>query len=386
MVSCHFSQMCESKISDQPFSRTKQALFVFDYMTDLPDLESLLKVLKSHHVHIIVLSKGYNSPDRLIKEIDRKLVRGCSTHEIVPLTRIHSTQRIVHRVMKYIDFAPTSDDQRLFEQLAEFTTGSPLLVNTTAEVLFSHYKSHRREESTSLKIVQSLYLKHTKCWSVSHDSPIPTYISRVRSISRNVVDRLPAIAKESDDSRDIWETDSMYDSWDSIVALVSSCGLSLEERLLLNCLSALGYCPVPLSLVTEISSVIAKSVDQSFLASTLYHKLMQYKLMKPYPLPVVSHPHSCKDCGEPELVYMYIPQLIAECLWNSMGTVDRLATLSILRLSLSQLHLCDSASVSIGSIHTFCSVLVEVFEKNFSTVGKEAYQELINDRLNCQWC
>ena len=200
----------------------------------------------------------------------------------------------------------------------------------------------------------------------------------MRSVSENVVSELPEIAAISQKYRDIWETDSKYDTWDSITKLVDCCGLSSEEKFLLNCLSAFECCPVPFSFVTEMSSIITQASQKVHLAGTLHQNLTKHKLVKPYPLPVVLHPaifrESSSEDHEPE--YVYIPQLLAQCFWKNMETLDKVAVLNVIYFSVSQLHLPSK------HIHGLFSLLVELLEQNYTLVSKECYKSVYSRLLS----
>ena len=341
-----------------PLSETQQALFVFDSMSELPNIESLLRIMKNYHVHIIVLSKSYESPENLIKAVDCKLVRGCKCHTIDPLTNIHSTQRLVHTLMTNIYFAPTTVDQRLFEQLAEFTSGSPPIVEITSQLLLASYSKNHSEAAQEISEKFSLKTQHS-------DPQVPHNLL-VRELSDNVGDKLPAVAELAEKQRDLWETKTVYDSWDSIIALVHNCGLTVLEVFLLNCLAAFGCYPVPFSIVTDISHIIAKSNHCDHLASSLHQKLVKFKFVKPCPSPAVLY--SC----ETELVY--VPQCLADCLWNNMEKVDKIAVLIVLHsCAESLLNQCSSRML----VHTlFPALFTKVFERNYTLIGREPYKQM----------
>ena len=86
---------------------------MFDGMTSLPDSEALLRLLESHYVHMIVIFKSCDSTDKLIKEVNCKLIRGCTIRKVEPLSLIHSTQHIVYSFLKENDFTPSNNDQEV---------------------------------------------------------------------------------------------------------------------------------------------------------------------------------------------------------------------------------------------------------------------------------
>lgn len=320
------------------------------------------------HVYIIVLSKSYESLDNLIKEVDCKLVRGCRCHAIDPLTNIHSTQQLVHTLMTNIYFAPTTADQRLFEQLAEFISGSPPIVEITSQILLASYSKNHSEAAQEISEKFSLKTQHSDPRS-PHNLPI-------RELSENVTDKLPAVVEHAEKQRDAWETNSVYDSWDSIyiTTFVDNCNLSTEEHFLLNCLSSFQGCPVPFSLVIKISSVITKSTQQEHLASTSYKKLIKYRLLKPYPSPVVLYSQNIWQDDDYELVH--IPQCVAECLCKTINSIDKVAALTVICAAVRQL---DN---TFGEYDYILHSLLEIIEQNYTLLGKENYQDTYTSILS----
>lgn len=315
-----------------------------------------------------MLSKNFESPDKLIKEVDRKLVRGCTIHNIEPLTMIHSTQRMVHSLMKKLDVTPSNPEQEMFEKLAEFTMGSPVIVEIASQVVVTCYD--QLQHRAMLHLNKMLSLEHK-------DVSKPDASSH----TDNIVSKLLACSYQCQGA---YQTDSMYDSWDSITKLVGECHLSSEERLLLNCLSIFGCSPIPFSLVIEMSSAITKTSQKAHLAGTLHQNLLKFKLLKPYPLPVVLHPTILKNEVTQVPEFLYVPQQLAQCLWNSMEVVDKIVVLSVTYATVSLLHRHSTTSIGCHDISGICSLLHEVFEENYVLVGEECYQQMYSLFLRCK--
>ena len=343
--------MLSTDLDQLPISEVQQALFIFDNMSQLPALEALLRILKNHFVHIIVISTAFDPPNKFIKEIDRKLVRGCTIHHIEPLTMIHSTQRMVHTLLKKLDVTPTNSDQEMFEKLAEFTIGSPVIVEIASEVVLTCYEQWQHNAVLHLNEMLSL-----------EDKSAPKI--------------------HSPGSGSIYRTDSMYDSWESIMKLIHECNLLPEERLLLNSLSIFKCCPIPISLVTEMSSLIAKSQQIVHLTSTLYQKLYKFKLMNRYPQPIVLHKLIIDQASQvPE--YLYVPQQVSQCLWNDMDNRDKVFALSLAYHTMSKLQYQSVSCQGDHDISGVCCLLLEVFEENSTLVGLNIYQDMYRLFLSC---
>ena len=120
---------------------------------------------------------------------------------------------------------------------------------------------------------------------------------------------------------------------------------------------------------------------KAHLAGSLHQKLLKYKLLKQYPLPVVLHPAILKSGKSSQtLELVHVPQQISRCLWNSMEDVDKVAVFSVTFSSVSVLH---QQSVD-SDVSGVCSLLHELFEENYSLVGEQCYQQIYGLYLSCK--
>ena len=308
-------------------------------MTELPTDESLLRILRNNHVHIIVVYDSHLPLDKLIREVDRKLVRGCSVHTIEPLTMIHSTQRIVFNVMEKYDFTPTNADQRVFEKLAELTLGSPLIIDTTVQLLLDY--------------LDSMGNKGVQC--LGQDLQLEGSLAKVS---------------------DAAESNSTCDLFDSMKKLFACNALSCEEQLLLNSLATYAGSPVPMVLVNEMSQLITQANHQAHLAGKLHQKLINHKLLLQYPSPVIVHPVLQESIpNDPKLELVYVPQHVAQYLWKDMEQMDKVFALSIGYHSVHQL--VNTFAEKSSFVHGAYSSLKGTFEINYDLVKKEWYQKVI---------
>ena len=360
-------------------SQTHHLLIIFDCIDQMPlfsdPATSLMALLRNSNTHIVVISKNYAPPDALLKEVDRQLLRGCKIIDVEPLSMIHTTQRIVHSVLKAHHLAPTNEDQNIFEKLAEFTSGSPALTDVATALLLSEVRHDSQDNpqdihDTLVTFKDQLSLDKmgpsTKpVIVVSRESPEGTAI--VRETSKNVYDHID----ETD--QDLWCTSSTCDSWQAVTMLVDQCSLTAEEKLLLFAVSMFSCSPIPMSMVTEVSSMIAKASQKLHISTSLHSKLFQMHLMKRYPLPVIMHPslNTQKQSTEQEFVYM--PQVIARAIWKDMmSPTDRAIALSTSYMSLHTLaDNTSSSDVGWGFLGGLCSLLLEVYELNYELMGKE---------------
>ena len=342
---------------------------------------SLMDLLKHPNTHIVVISKNYALPDALLREIDHELLRGCNIIDVKPLTMIHTTQRIVHSILSAHHLPPTNKDQNIFEKLAQFTSGSPALIDVTAALFLSWMEHDSQNElqdthDTLINFINQLALDgvgpSTKPVTVvRHEAPKGK--AKRCDISNNVYDNIVSIR---DPEQDPWCASSPYDSWQAVTTLIDQCSLSAEERLLLFAVSMFSCSPVPMSVVTEISSMIANATQKQHISTNLHSKLFQMQLMKRYPLPVILHPSLGVQQPSTEPEFVYVPQYIAQAIWKDMmSDGDKVMALTTMYMALRTLA-DNLGSSDIGFLGGLSSLLVELYELNYELMGKQCYQEV----------
>ena len=378
------------ELTDLPDVDSQPSLVVLDSSDQIPmEDPQLLNLLKKVNVHIVIISKNCAPPDLLQKSIDRQLIRGMKTIEVHPLSTIHATQRLVHSAMKNHHLAPSNQEQSVFEKLAEFTTGSPAILDLTSSLLNTTLNQMECSTEDSLhqfaKEVQLNELPTSKPISI----PTPGFQSQppkqqpyvtTRDIRSEVYDTIKMA-----DSDNVWTTSASYDSWQVITVLIKKCNLTPEEQLLLNCLSSFNCSPVPTSYITEISTIITKGSHQPHLASSLHTKLEKTNLLKVYPKPTVYHStlkNSSATDDREDNRFVYVPKFISEAVWKDMmQDVDKVMALTICYKALQnasrQLH-SDVDLLGIGSL------IVDNYEMNFKLVGKLCFQEVYDTFIRAQ--
>ena len=398
-------------------SETSPALFVFDSMMTLPQSEPLLQLMGNRHVHIVVLYKHYEPPKKLTREIDRQLVRGSKILPIDPLSMIDSTQRTVYTIQREMDFAPDNEDQIILEKLAEFTSGSPVLVDITSQLILAQLKEGDGGQGDP-PLVEEPWLQASQVGGDRGDSsvkeaqpspdghvelplkPVASHsevphramgmfadsialnVTRMdrelpascvfRDISQHVVSTVPSMTNLTWEQRDGWDTKCQYDSWDSISDLIRASNLKLEEEVLLNCLAIFGANPIPVSVTKALSSLISETSGQPHLAPSLLHNLKKMSYVSTYPLPVVIHPSIREASAAREPDFVYVPQYIANFLWKSLDDCDKAIALATSYHALSTLPTQHSSHFLLGLV----ALLVDAYELNFDLMGKECYREV----------
>ena len=363
-------------------SQTHPILIIFDYIDQTPRFfdpaTSLMTLLRNSNTHIVVIYKNYAPPDALLKEVDDQLLRGCKIIDVEPLSVIHTTQRIVHSILNAHHLAPTNEDQNFFEKLAKFMSGSPVLTDVATALLLSEIKRGSLDKTqdicdTLMNFMDQLCLDEMgpstnqgRC-----ESPKGTTLARERS--KNVYDHIDSI-KETE--QDPWCTSSSYDSWQAITMLIGQCSLIAEEKLLLFAISLFGCCPIPMSMVTEVSLMIINASWKPHVSTSLHSKLFQMHLMKRYPLPVIVHPslNTQKQSSEPEFVY--IPQHITQAIWKDMMSHrDKVVALSTSFMALRTLA-DNMSSSNTGFLRGLSSLLLEAYDLNYELMGEKCCQDV----------
>ncbi len=377
----HVRLELKQQLHEVHHSEAKPVLLVLDCIESMPTCsttEAMNKFLRHHSTHIVVLSKYYTSPDSLAKEIDQQLVRGCVVHEMKPLSMIHTTQRIVHSVLSKHHLAPSNEDQSAVEALAEFTSGSPILVNLTAALLKTQLEDSLTSASKS-EVLQTL--TESLCWNGAEKTNIPssshvtTRGAKVREIFSQAVTANPSMPITSQE--DLYLTDTVYDTWYSACALIDRCNLSPEERLLVNCISIFGCSPVPMSIVTRLSTMIGKATRKSHIVGSLATKLQALQLLKTYPTPVVFHPSLVTRCEAEEAEYVYVPTLISRAIWKDesfLTDTDKVFALATTYKAFESLQ--HSTNIEGTVIRGLICCLVEAYSEHFHLVGRQCYMEV----------
>lgn len=324
-------------------------LVVFDGLTELPGFNTPLHQLMKHtHIHfIVVVHKEFWSPNQLKQDIDRQFLRGCKEHRVETLSRIQSTQRTVYTIQTELDLAPDHRDQKILDQLSDFSNGSPVLVDATAQLLLAHLRDgpcdyhsdnvgddddaglHRAVERFS----DSIALNTT---GQGHGE-VGALITR--DISSEVTEDIPSLSVSpgrEERGGDVWGTSCSYDSWNSIHHLLRGYKLEPEMEVLLNSLSIFGCIPVPVSLATYISLCLTKSSDNPHLVGSMVTTLVRMGLLKKYPPPVVLYPAIMEPQHDGE-DFVCVPQCVADFLWKALNARDKVAAFTTCHYAISTL-------------------------------------------------
>jgi tetratricopeptide (TPR) repeat protein len=385
------------ELSELPFLESHPTLVVLYYLDHFPkeDDSPLLSLLKHSSVHIVVVSKTA-FPEQLQKSAHNQLIRGTNIINIKPLSTIHATQRLVHSALQNHHLTPSKTEQVLFEKLAEFTTGSPPIIDLTNSLL--DLTLTRTDASASTEDALKDFASGVRLSELPQQKPLSVpreHLSSqpqeqflrtpVRDVSRELYETI-----KKDGEEDVFITSAKYDSWQVVTVLIQHCDLTPEERLLLFCLSSFNCCPIPASYVTEIATIITKAAHQSHLASTLHNKLRDSKMLKVYPKPLIYHPNypNSSTDEETDIDFVYIPRFISAAVWKDMmSDFDKVMALTTcykaLQISASQYQNLvgqskQSTAENLQVLHLLgaASILVESFGQHFKLVGRLCFQQV----------
>ena len=337
------------------------ALFVFDGMTVLPSSEPFLRLMKNRHAHLVVLYTHNQSLDMLTRSIDHKLLRGSKVHIVEPLTNIDSTQRMVYAIQRETDLAPYNTDQDIFKQLAEFSCGSPVLVDIISQLILSWLKD--TDDATKRP-------SHLESFS-----PNETRVDNSFFVKHGISHHLTPLFSLADEQSDERDTKCRYDSWDSTFELITTSKLSREEEDLLNCLSIFGSNPIPMALITCLSSLICKASERPHLTTSLLQNLIKKGFIETYPLPVVIHPSikSSPPTDGPDIVH--VPQNIADFVCKSVDDQKNVIALTTSYTALSSL-LTQPPAQPLPFLLGLVSLLKDYSKLNLDLIGEACYKKV----------
>ena len=360
-------------LEELELTELKQSLLILDGLSQLPTSESLLQLMGNRYAHCIVLFDDCLSPDTLVRTIDHELLRGCKVHHLEPLSMIQTTQRIVYSMQQVSHFCPSSKDQAIIERISKMTSGSPVLVNIVACLLSSFLGNVSEDPRKVLEdFEQSLFTDFERCKSPSDSSSLrslsPLSNSSERSLSSNVQESLSSIDVLSPECRDEWDTPSSYDSWDTLTGLLEAGQFGIETKLLLDCLSHLGSGPIPVNIVSSLSTLITKTSGKTHLAGSLLNQLMDKGFVKLYPSPVVIHAN-LKE--ETDIQFVYVPKYVGDYFERNLDHPDKAIALSVCYRTLSDTSFSYS-SILFGLLRS----LMEFFELNSDEFGNQCYSKV----------
>lgn len=383
-------------------SLLRPTLVVLDNLLSLPQPGHLLSLLKNNNTHIIVILSDFSVPDSLRKEIDHKLIRGLNVISLKPLSRIHSTQRIVHSVLCEHEFTPHSREQAILEEIANKVGGSSSIVDVTSALLGRCIEECVNDSDTSDAEERSLDFLSVFSENVLTESSTD-------STKRQPTDSTELQSTDASSNTGKKDKDLSITRYTS--RLLDGFHLTQSEYLLLFSLAMFGPVPIPKSIIDTAQSLIMMAKPSSETLGTLMpiSNLISAKLLLVYPSPVIVVPsESLKGSSqqtsysfarrrrssdtsqlEEDADYFYVPQLVKDALWENMKDLDREFAITAAYKSLERLGKKIEKEVSEDSkgcvedpsVH-FGGGLAHVLVNLLESKGQEVKDETLLD-MSC---
>lgn len=304
-------QVLKTNLDNLEPSELHPILLVFDGLTTLPSTEvgddssrALLKLMSSPHVHCVVLYKYY----------------------------YHLPDKLIQTVSQDLQ---RRCDAYTIEPLSVIESTQRIVYTLQREVDLAPYNSDQQNLE--------------KLAELTSGSPILV----------DIISRL--ILKKDLASVSTWESITISN-------IINSFVLTAEEKMLLNCLSIFGCCPIPVYPITDaLSSTICSG--QPHLTPSLLRNLISKSLILTYPSPVVFHPSLDSISVREEFVYL--PQDVGNYLWKSLEDHDKAVALSITHCTLASL-----STVSRSCCSKFLLCLVKRLKNTMEPLmGEECFME-----------
>eukprot|EP00731_Ephydatia_muelleri_P036075 Em0199g1a len=258
-------------------------LVIIDSVTELGNISSPFEaLLTSSLTHIIILYTSTSPPTPLIREVDTRLVRGCTQLQLEPLSTTLTMQRMVHAMLSRRHFAPRNRDQHVLAQLVSLTLGCPDITSLTAELVYR----------------------------VSMDCADP-----MGDLCTRLVQPLQAHTKDAD---------RIVEFVDYVINLLK---LDRMQQFVFWVLGTFGPIPILHSVATRIESLVLSVVGAGAKGGgLLIGHLLDAHLLKVYPSLVIKAP-----CGEVmKRIPLYIvPSLVCESALRGMNKMDAIFAIGV---------------------------------------------------------
>ena len=316
-------------------SPTHPVLIVFDDINQMSDLTSLMNY---SNMQIVVISKNCTPLDQ---EIACQLQRSCKIVDVGPLSILHTIQRIVHSMLSGYHLSPSKKHQNVLEKLAQFTCGSPYLIDMAVGLFLSEMNHDSQNLSQD-----------------AHDTLV--HLSNILSLHEMRPSTIEEPKQNLSHSRQV------------VTTLVHDCSLNEEEEKLLFAMSVFSSIPIPMTMVTKVSSIIMKASKKLHISTKLHSNLLMMQLVERYPPPVILHHSLSVQQLSAMPVFVYIPPYMVQTIWKDMMS-DRDKVLALKRMHMALHTLTGNLSSSgIGFLRGLNSYLNEL---EYELMGVQCYQE-----------
>ena len=256
---------------------------IIDGVTELGDLSPRLEaLLTSPLTHIIILYTSTTPPTPLIREVDVRLVRGCTQLQLEPLSTTLATQRVVHALLSRRHVAPGNRDQHVLAQLVSLTLGCPDLTALVAELVY---------RASKVSVDPMGYL-HTR-----------------------LVQPMVMHPKEAEDR-----------VVEFVHYLVDLLELDKTQQFVFWVLSSFGPIPILQSVASRIESMVLSAVGTKGSGLLIAH-LLDARLLKVYPSPVVIA--TSREAALKRIPLYIVPKLLCESALRGMNKREAIFSIAM---------------------------------------------------------
>ena len=338
-------------------------LVVFDNIQSLPVSEFLHALLKNYNTHIIVTTNLSEPTDNLKKEIDHQLLRGCDITQLKPLSVLHTTQRIVHSILRDDHFTPLNREQEILTHLAESTCGSPTLVDIVSALLQQCIK-----DSESGDFLGDFTSRVELDLEEARPTPLPS-----------VKDEDPEV------------TTSRASGFTSY--LIDGFNLPSPDFFLLSVLSIFGPVPIPRALVEGAQSLVLTAKFGKHCRDGIQNpleNLFSANLVRVYPSPVIVPPGGASMLQATQSIdasFYYVPQLVCDALWEKTQGADRVFSITVAYKALLQYSKQLETEENLSGLYFaagLAKLLVRLCDTNYDLLTLNCYREAYRLFVACR--
>lgn len=333
-------------LTEHLLSISQPVLLVLDRFFTLPLSHSPLStLLHKTNVHVIISSHISLTPSKLDDEVHKELNRGVFLQELKPLQFLSSMQRIVYNIMKQFDLTPMNEEQSIIESIETCTCGHPMLIDITDEVLKNCVESCNGDCSDGLMlfyneiIIQSL--EESKRAFARDEKNHHGFSERKQQAQETTDTPSNAIPLQRTDNSHTVLDDLYRENNPAIIytqVILRYINLSHLEYVLLCSLSTIGSVPVHTIVIDTLEKLLMDQVNDKGSGMELQKILKKYKLLIPYPQPVIKLPENIKPNKPFTSDYLIMPPVICESLKSLFTDQDKIVYTSLLYYTLNELH------------------------------------------------
>ena len=282
------------------------------------------------------------TPKEFVKTIDRELIRGTNVIDLKPLSSLHTTQRVVHAIMKGCDtddFIPYNEEQRTLSLITEYIGGSPDIIDVTSTVLVERL-SQEDGIKQRRKVLEEFCEDVIEREDSERNSESPELTKAEEQFPLSMVATESVAKTKCDDDEDKALKTSTVVSFTS--NLLKYLNLPQTDYFLLMALHWFGPIPIPHKLIEILQSLIMSANKSQSPSKGPFVNLLSSKLLRVYPSTVIVTPTSSTpsystptstasiksdSASALSLIhdsdFYYVPQLICDAIKHQLEPMDK---------------------------------------------------------------